>query len=227
LEDTTQQWRVYVRVRPVLPGELEKVHGGCRRKLNEVDEEEKPFHFPGVFDRSSPSSAENASTKSVDDLTKNIVEVTEPYKDRGGLNPHQKKCRFGFNHVFYLNQGQEDVWEVTGPLVQSAIDGFNVCIFPYGQTGSGKTYTMLGEPSNEGLIARSVSKLFKAKHEMEALSRGATKVSLSVELLEIYNEEQVRDLLAPGSGPSGREINQKVTSTEVIGNIVVPTLSLE
>jgi kinesin family protein C1 len=214
--------RVYVRVRPPLPGELEHLHASQKRKVDEMLEDENPFHFPGIYDRSSPTSADSGSTKSVDDLTKNIVEVTEPYKDRGGLNPRRKKWRFGFDHVFSPNQGQEDVWEATEPLVQSAIDGFNVCIFAYGQTGSGKTYTMLGEPSNDGLIARSVSKLFEAKHEMEALSRGETKVSLSVELLEIYNE-QVRDLLAPNSGPSGCEINLKVTSTEVVGNIVVPT----
>jgi len=29
-------------------------------------------------------------------------------------------------------------------LIQSSIDGKNVCIFAYGQTGSGKTYTLLG-----------------------------------------------------------------------------------
>lgn len=28
-------------------------------------------------------------------------------------------------------------------LVQSVLDGYNVCIFAYGQTGSGKTYTMV------------------------------------------------------------------------------------
>lgn len=85
---------------------------------------------------------------------------------------------------------------------------------------------MLGEPSNEGLISRSVTKLFEAKREMEALSRGATQVNISVELLEIYNE-QVRDLLAPMSSPSGREANLKLTSNEVIGNIVVPTSAKE
>jgi kinesin family protein C1 len=84
---------------------------------------------------------------------------------------------------------------------------------------------MLGEPSNEGLIARSVTKLFNAKSEMEALSRGSTQVKLSVELLEIYNEE-VRDLLAPTSKKSSRE-SLKVTSKEVIGNILVSTHSKE
>ena len=47
---------------------------------------------------------------------------------------------------------------------QSALDGYNVCIFAYGQTGSGKTYTMEG-PSQEneesmGVISRATLQVF-------------------------------------------------------------------
>lgn len=36
-----------------------------------------------------------------------------------------------------------NVYSDTRPLIQSVLDGYNVCIFAYGQTGSGKTYTMV------------------------------------------------------------------------------------
>lgn len=47
-------------------------------------------------------------------------------------------------------------------LIQSAIDGYNVCIFAYGQTGSGKTFTMVGdkEQKNPGIMPRSFNAIF-------------------------------------------------------------------
>ena len=47
-------------------------------------------------------------------------------------------------------------------LIQSAIDGYNVCIFAYGQTGSGKTFTMVGdkEQKSPGIMPRSFKAIF-------------------------------------------------------------------
>jgi len=225
--------RVYVRVRPTIKGEIDQLGAAAqnkkdskskKRKHDETNAGEQLFRFPGVYDREEKVG--NSSKTSTDDLTKNLIEVKEPYKDRGGLKQRQKKWKFGFDNVFSPSHGQDDVWEATEPLVQSAIDGYNVCIFAYGQTGSGKTYTMLGESSNEGIIGRSVRKLFDTKAELEALSRGETKVALSVELLEIYNDN-VRDLLVPKSGPNGKEINLKLSSKEAVGNRVLPAKSVE
>ena len=53
-----------------------------------------------------------------------------------------------FDHIFDSEASQEKVFVEIAQLVQSAVDGKNVCIFAYGQTGSGKTYTLLGPPSH-------------------------------------------------------------------------------
>ena len=52
------------------------------------------------------------------------------------------------------------VFEDTRHLVQSAVDGYNVCIFAYGQTGSGKTHTIYGSEGNPGLTPRGIHELF-------------------------------------------------------------------
>ena len=49
---------------------------------------------------------------------------------------------FEFDRVFAPGNSQEMVFKDTKRLMQSVIDGFNVCIFAYSQTGSGKTWTM-------------------------------------------------------------------------------------
>lgn len=44
---------------------------------------------------------------------------------------------FAYDQVFNPSNTQAEVFEDTKNLLQSAMDGYNVCIFAYGQTGSG------------------------------------------------------------------------------------------
>jgi len=66
--------------------------------------------------------------------------------------------------MFYLliiaESTQGEIFEDTKRLIQSAVDGYNVCIFAYGQTGSGKTYTMQGNQDEPGIVPRSIAELF-------------------------------------------------------------------
>jgi hypothetical protein len=109
----------------------------------------------------------------------------------------QEPYNFSFDKVFGSGCRQEEVFEEVSGLVQSALDGYKVCLFAYGQTGSGKTFTMQGmpEPRLWGIIPRSLSKVFESSSRMA--SQGWSW-SLEASFLEVYNES-LRDLLREGS----------------------------
>lgn len=111
--------------------------------------------------------------------------VEHPGKD-------DKTKQYIYDRVFDANASQEDVFEDTKFLVQSAIDGYNVCIFAYGQTGSGKTFTIYGSDNNPGLTPRATTELFKI------LKRDGKKFSFSLKayMVEIY-QDTIIDLLLP------------------------------
>ncbi|XP_047951925.1 kinesin-like protein KIN-14N isoform X1 [Salvia hispanica] len=111
------------------------------------------------------------------------------------LSQNGQKHSFTFDKVFVPDNSQEDVFVEISQLVQSALDGYKVCIFAYGQTGSGKTYTMMGKPGlldQKGLIPRSLEQVFQTKQMLEAQG---WKYEMQVSMLEIYNET-IRDLLS-------------------------------
>ncbi|XP_038689461.1 kinesin-like protein KIN-14C [Tripterygium wilfordii] len=106
-----------------------------------------------------------------------------------------QKYPFTFDKVFNHEDSQQDVFVEISQLVQSALDGYKVCIFAYGQTGSGKTYTMMGRPEapeQRGLIPRSLEQIFQSS---QALIAQGWKYKMQASMLEIYNET-IRDLLS-------------------------------
>ncbi|KAG5679719.1 hypothetical protein PVAND_009266 [Polypedilum vanderplanki] len=97
----------------------------------------------------------------------------------------QTKHDFSFDQVFDPNTTQEEIFEMVSPLIQSALDGYNICIFAYGQTGSGKTFTMDGADQKLGIIPRTVKLLFDSMKTAEVLG---WKYTIKASFLEIYNE---------------------------------------
>ena len=114
-----------------------------------------------------------------------------------------KSFNFAYDHVFGPSSRQDEVFEEISQLVQSALDGYKVCIFCYGQTGSGKTFTMQGpegaealRPGSEaaGMIPRSCEQIFATAEE---LSTDGWSFTVTASFLEIYNES-LFDLLGGG-----------------------------
>ncbi|XP_017115708.1 kinesin-like protein KIF14 [Drosophila elegans] len=121
---------------------------------------------------------------------------------------------FSYDQVYYSCDPERNnyacqvkVFEGTArPLIDTAFEGYNACLFAYGQTGSGKSYSMMGiealddaaldggPPHAEaGIIPRFCHELFR---RIEAVKRQEQlQVEVEVSYFEIYNEK-IHDLLS-------------------------------
>ncbi|RCH98277.1 kinesin-like nuclear fusion protein, partial [Rhizopus azygosporus] len=106
-----------------------------------------------------------------------------------------KSYAFTFDKVFGPECNQGECFEEISQLVQSALDGYNVCIFAYGQTGSGKTFTMQGPPQpteeTSGMIPRAVHQIYDVTQQLRQFG---WEYTMEGTFLEIYNET-IHDLL--------------------------------
>ncbi|KAF2634620.1 kinesin-domain-containing protein [Massarina eburnea CBS 473.64] len=89
---------------------------------------------------------------------------------------------YGFDRVFAPSSQNAEVFDEISQLVQSALDGYNVCIFCYGQTGSGKTFTM---SSDDGMIPRATAQIYA---EAKRLEEKGWRYKMEGSFVEVYNE---------------------------------------
>lgn len=139
-----------------------------------------------VFVRTRPFlPGDNGETKSCLDL--------HPDGENLEIDSKGKIQNFKFDKVFPPSAGQDAVFDEVSEFVQSALDGYHVCLFSYGQTGSGKTHTMQGSGNSNmrGIIPRAVEQILS---QVKSMQKQKWKFTMSASFLEIYNEE-LKDLL--------------------------------
>ncbi|EEH22839.2 hypothetical protein PABG_05050 [Paracoccidioides brasiliensis Pb03] len=116
------------------------------------------------------------------------ISVLGPEEKSSLGNITTKNYSYSFDHVFGPSSQNTDVFEEISQLVQSALDGYNVCIFCYGQTGSGKTHTM---SSDDGMIPRAVHQIYDTAKSLE---EKGWHYAMEGNFVEVYNEN-LNDLL--------------------------------
>ncbi|XP_036371882.1 kinesin-like protein KIFC1 isoform X1 [Megalops cyprinoides] len=197
--------------------QAEELHHGEmeRRKLHNTIQELKGNIR--VFCRVRPlltgdQSMDHIEFPAHDNKALKLAKTEESHTGRNG--DMQKSYSFSFDRVFGPKASQSEVFEEISLLVQSALDGYNVCCFAYGQTGSGKTHTMEGGELEDtrGMIPRAVQQIFRTARTLKEHSWQYTFVASFV---EIYNET-LRDLLYTGKPNKRPEHEIKKTSNSEI-----------
>jgi kinesin family protein C1 len=222
LKDLKEQLRVAEVARRKLHNLVQELRGNVR-----VFARVRPFLPNDGFDMTKLPSPTIKATADVGSLT-----IYRP----AGVDERGEDQTFSFDKVFEPTATQEQLFAEVSEFVQSALDGYNVCLFSYGQTGSGKvrdfwyailrfrvrlivypciqTHTMQGSGngSMRGVIPRAMEQVGIYKKQLE--EKGWV-YQMEVSFIEIYNET-IRDLLRSGAGEDGKhEIKHGPNGTTV------------
>ncbi|KAG8506527.1 Kinesin-like protein KIF20A [Galemys pyrenaicus] len=132
-EDTSEKVKVYLRVRPLLPSELER------------QEDQGCVHIENVETLVLRAPKDSFAQRS---------------NERGiGQATH----RFTFSQIFGPEVGQASFFNLTiKEMVKDVLKGQNWLIYTYGVTNSGKTHTIQGTIKDGGILPRSLALIFNS-----------------------------------------------------------------
>ncbi|XP_078600264.1 uncharacterized protein LOC144875230 isoform X2 [Branchiostoma floridae x Branchiostoma japonicum] len=119
----------------------------------------------------------------------NVKIIRSPDEYTIQVDSNRGTKEFQFDSIFGEEHSQDKIFEDTNNLIQSAVDGYNVCIFAYGQTGSGKTFTMIGDKDQRfpGIAPRAFDRIFELIEENKA----KFSCEVFVYMLELYVDKLI------------------------------------
>lgn len=131
--EDTEKVKVYLRVRPLLPSELERQEDqGCVR-IENVE--------TLVLQAPKDSFAQKSNERGIGQATH----------------------KFTFSQIFGPEVGQSSFFNMTvKEMVKDVLKGQNWLIYTYGVTNSGKTHTIQGTAKDGGILPRSLALIFNS-----------------------------------------------------------------
>ena len=171
LENISEPFKVYVRIRPFLPKECQKLRRNYSTSII-----------------TNPSFFKNDVYKSIFTVHNKTLYVSSPKN-----NTQEKK--YIFNKIFTQKEKNKDVFDIAiKPTINNVINGYNSTTLAYGVTGTGKTHTIFGDLAldngEDGIAIKACEYLFE-KLTKEYFDND---YEIKVSYIEIYNENVI-DLL--------------------------------
>eukprot|EP00405_Crypthecodinium_cohnii_P037143 CAMPEP_0206541874 /NCGR_PEP_ID=MMETSP0325_2-20121206/9858_1 /ASSEMBLY_ACC=CAM_ASM_000347 /TAXON_ID=2866 /ORGANISM="Crypthecodinium cohnii, Strain Seligo" /LENGTH=1313 /DNA_ID=CAMNT_0054039867 /DNA_START=63 /DNA_END=4004 /DNA_ORIENTATION=+ len=136
-----------------------------------------------------------------------VRECTERHALSGSTLPESdilEPRTYMFDDLFGSEADDDDIFSAVREELAAAVEGEAVCILAYGATGSGKTHTVtnLSERAAKELERQAIS-----------LSEGGLTLEITVQIVEIYNQ-QLRDLLSTNEGGRSERPSLKLSVSD-------------
>jgi kinesin family protein 18/19 len=180
-----ESFKVYVRIRPFLPKDLNIPKNNNNSNLLKSISPKNCYKI-------------NISDKMLK-IENNILYLED-------IKTHKNKNNklFVFDNIFNESSNNEEVFnESIKTMIDKILEGYNSTALAYGVTGTGKTYTIFGDLSNnfkeEGIIFKACDYLFE-KIQMYKNENNDNNINyyIKISYIEIYNEI-VKDLINENS----------------------------
>ncbi|KAG7664235.1 uncharacterized protein J8A68_002249 [[Candida] subhashii] len=211
MSEESNNIKVTVRVRPLLPRELTKNDNipepSCLVSMPTNDPKKLVLEVPKSATPGGNGSGSNSRS------TSSTEERKIYYFDECVWSFDKQHPNFTDNKKYYDKTGSE--------LLTHLFEGYNVCLLAYGQTSSGKTYTMMGNKREPGIIPLLMKDILK---QMEISVHQRINCELKLSYVEIYNE-QVKDLLGNGGSSVKCKVREHPQTGPYVENVLEHRIS--
>ena len=176
IDNISEPFKVYVRIRPFLPKEYQKLRRNYSTSL--------------ITNQFQVQNNKNIQILNPIFIVNNkTLYVLDPKHN----NPQEKK--YYFNKIFTEQEKNKDVFEqAIKPTINNVINGYNSTTLAYGVTGTGKTHTIFGDLAlsngEDGVAIKACEYLFNKLNK----DYFSDDYEIKVSYIEIYNENVI-DLL--------------------------------